>query len=106
MHNSLNYRLIAANALVYLLILYFIAHSFTGDRGLIAYSNYRKQFKELQAQSQDIEHELEELNNKVLLLNSKSVNLDLVEELAKKNLGYAHRKEKILMVDFVQQPAK
>jgi cell division protein FtsB len=103
MQNSLNYRLIAANALVYLLIFYFIAHSFTGDRGLIAYSNYRKQFKELNLKSQAIEQELAVLDNKVVLLNSKSLDLDLVEELAKKNLGYAHRKEKVIMIDFTQK---
>jgi cell division protein FtsB len=103
MQNSLNYRLIAANTLVYLLIFYFIAHSFTGDRGLIAFSNYRKQFKELHLRSQAIEQELTVLNNKVALLNSKSLDLDLAEELAKKKLGYADKKEKVIMIEFTRK---
>lgn len=80
-----------------LLILYFIYHSFSGDRGIFVYLKLKAQYEELQNELELVRSQRLDLEHKVNLLQNNSLDLDILEEQVKANLGYVKENEVVYM---------
>jgi cell division protein FtsB len=92
-------RFIIANALMLLAIMYFVYHSLSGERGIVAYFKLKS---ELQKQTKVLEVLTEErtlLDEKVKNLNPNSLDLDYVDEVARLNLGMIGEGEVVINLD-------
>ena len=76
---------------------YFIYHTIAGKRGVIVMIEQSKEFAELEKQLENIRADKITLENKVKHLKPESLDLDLVEEQAKKELGFANQQEEIVI---------
>lgn len=92
-------RFIIANAVMLLAIMYFVYHSLSGERGIVAYFKLKS---ELQKQTKVLEVLTEErtlLDEKVKNLNPNSLDLDYVDEVARLNLGMIGEGEVVINLD-------
>ena len=71
----------------------------SGGRGILAYLTLNSQISTLHADLDLIRAERLNLEHKVNLLKSDSLDLDLVEEQAKIVLGYAKKNEQIFIYE-------
>lgn len=102
MSNFIRTKLLSKNLLfniIFLLLaLYFIFHSIYGDRGLISYLRLNKKLSQANLELNDLQAKRARLEHKAALLRSDSLDLDILEEQAKKILGLASSKERIFKV--------
>lgn len=82
-----------------LVIGYFSYHMFSGSRGIIAFLKLNSKIASLQTELDNVRAERLTLEHKANLLKPDSLDLDLVEEQAKKILGYAKTKEILFIED-------
>lgn len=75
---------------------YFAFHLVTGERGLLAYVRLKNEIDETQKKSAAVQEKKIELSKNVAGLRDNSLNLDLLEELARKDLGYSKKDEVVL----------
>lgn len=75
---------------------YFAFHLVTGERGLLAYVRLKNEMENTRKESQLVQNQKLELSKNVAGLRDDSLNLDLVEELARKDLGYSKKDEVVL----------
>jgi len=82
-----------SSLLLALMFFYFSFHLVSGERGLLAYAKLKG---EIDARQQEQHATLEEkglLAHRVIGLRSESLDLDLLEEVAREDLGYSKRNE-------------
>lgn len=72
---------------------YFAFHLITGERGLLAYVQLKGELLEAKSKSTAIHEAKLDLANKVGGLRTESLNLDLLEEVARRDLGYSRKDE-------------
>jgi len=75
---------------------YFAFHLVTGERGLIAYVHLKNEMENVQKKANVVQVKKLELSKNVAGLRDDSLNLDLLEELARKDLGYSRKDEVVL----------
>ena len=78
-------------------ISYFGFHLIQGDRGLRAWQALEQNLKNLEANYTELNQNHHQLENKVRLLRADNLCPDLLEEQAKKTLGYIHPQEVMVM---------
>lgn len=71
----------------------------SGGRGMIAYFKLNSQISALHSELETVRAERLTIEHKANLLKPDSLDLDLLEEQAKKNLGYARPKESLFIND-------
>ncbi len=79
--------------------LYFIFHLVTGERGLLAYLAIRKELDTAQSMLTALEDEQRALERDVSLLRDTPVDLDMLEERARIELGFVRPDEMIIVYD-------
>ena len=89
----------AAPIIGLLAICYFSYHLVEGDRGLFAYLKLQNDIRKAEAEYQITEMERERLEKRVKLLDSKNLDLDMLEERAREVLGLAHPDEVVIYTD-------
>lgn len=94
-NKSYKVRNIVLTFIMSFLILYFIYHSFSGERGVFVYLKLGTQYKELQNELESTRAERLAIEHKVNLLQNNSLDLDLLEEQAKSVLSYAKENEDV-----------
>jgi cell division protein FtsB len=67
---------------------YFAFHTVQGDHGLIALSQTQNQIRQAEATLAALESERDHLDKKVARLRPDQLDLDLLDEEARKSLGY------------------
>lgn len=82
-----------------MLILYFIYHSFYGNRGFWVFLNLNSEYTKLQNELDFIRAKRLELEQKVNLLKEDSLDLDVLEERVKDVLPYAKENEEVYFFD-------
>jgi cell division protein FtsB len=87
-----------------LAILYFAWHTIQGRHGLRAYMEYGSRLGSLEAQAASTRATREQLENQRRLLQSRAVDPDYLDELARKKLNYMTEDEKV--VDLPAQPKR
>ncbi|MBI1274870.1 hypothetical protein GC177_02730 [bacterium] len=69
-----------------------------GDRGFLALVRKQHQEAAIQTEADTATKQRLEMDSKVKLLQDGSLDLDMLEEQAKKNLGYAHPDERVILL--------
>lgn len=78
-----------------LMFFYFSFHLVSGERGLLAYAKLKS---EIDAKNQEVASLVDEkhvLAHRVLGMRSDNLDLDLLEEVAREDLGYSKQNEVI-----------
>jgi cell division protein FtsB len=78
------------------IFLYFLYYTIFGSQGVIKYFQLKSQLQEKQLIENDLKNKIQ--NKKALIdaMNLKSLDLDLLDEETRKNLGYAGENEIVI----------
>ncbi|MDR0968149.1 MAG: septum formation initiator family protein [Holosporaceae bacterium] len=93
-----NIRSIAANAIWLAIAAYFIFHLFTGARGAVSLAKLSKKVVVLEKELRDLKEENEFLENKINLMRSDNLDLDLLEEQAMSVVGFANTNDVVVLL--------
>ena len=77
--------------------LYFIFHLVTGERGLLAYMAIQRELNDATAILADLETARLELERDVVLLHDTPIDVDMLEERARIELGFVRDDEMIIL---------
>ena len=80
-----------------LLLLYIIFHTVYGNRGIISYYMVRSEVNELSDQSEAVAFERLIIEKQVKDLNSRNVDKDFLDEIARRELLLSDPNEKIII---------
>lgn len=80
-------------------IFYLAFHALNGERGFYAYLKQSRNLESSQTELAALKAEREALENRVHLLGDESLDLDLLDEEARRKLGTAKDTEVMLLVD-------
>jgi cell division protein FtsB len=83
------FRGLALHAVAASLIGYFAMQAFHGNYGLEARKGYEEDITRLTSERDELQDERKELERRVALLRPESIDPDMVEELARRDLGFA-----------------
>jgi len=89
----------AAPALAALVIANFAGYALLGPNGLFAWGDYARLQEERQVELARLDQERRQLANRVALLDPRSVDPDLADELVRRNTGQIREDEHILPLD-------
>lgn len=95
--SALRKKKVATIALLGVLVLYLTYNILSGDRGILSLFKLTKQHKILEKEVRILEEEKRILQSKVNRMKPESLDLDLLEEQARKNLGYAKKGETVYL---------
>lgn len=84
-----------ATIFVTALIVYFIYHVLSGNRGVIKLFKLQKESEVLQSQMVDLGKEKSRYEKNVEMMKSGAVNKDMLDEQVRENLGYVGKNEKV-----------
>lgn len=79
------------------ILLYFIFHAIYGNRGILAYYSLSNQIEEAEKELDLVKAEKMEIEHKVNSMRSESLDPDMLDEEARKNLGVAGSREKAFL---------
>lgn len=77
------------------IFIYLTYHALNGERGIIALVNLSNKFNKLENNLEQVRAQRIYLEHKVNLLRSESLDLDLLDEQARKILGYSKETEAV-----------
>ena len=77
-------------------ILYFFYYALFGNKGLVRYFQLKKEFHKKELVREGLENKMNEKQHLVNGMGLESLDLDLLDEEARKNLGYAHTNEIVI----------
>ncbi|MDX1580869.1 MAG: septum formation initiator family protein [Alphaproteobacteria bacterium] len=83
---------------VMLMVVYFGYHAVQGELGLVSYLKLQQQITELEAEAAVVAEERGALEQRVALMRSGNIDPDLLDEQARKTLGYA-REDEVVLID-------
>lgn len=92
--------------IVFLIFIYFSFYTINGERGLLRYMYLSKEIKYAQSIADKYSAEKKLLEQKVRLLSSNSLDLDMLEERTREILNYAADDEFVLLDDFNEIKSK
>ena len=78
---------------------YFAYHLVHGDRGLVAWHGLQQQVAASRLEAAAVREEREQLEQRVELLNPKSVDRDMVDEWSRRLLNYGLPNERVIPLD-------
>jgi cell division protein FtsB len=78
-------------------LLYFIFHAIYGNRGILAYYSLSHQIEEAEKELDVVKAETMEIDHKVNSMRPESLDPDMLDEQARKNLGVASSTEKAFL---------
>jgi cell division protein FtsB len=98
--NSLNNsKKIILNALLSLLLIYFVFHSIYGNRGVIAYFTLNQRLEKAHSDLESLRAQRIELEHRVKLLRPESLDRDMLDQEARRVLGVASPKEQVFTIN-------
>lgn len=74
-------------------------HIFTGKRNILNYINIQKEVTAKKEQLKNLTKRNEKLKNKIDRLSDESIDLDLLDEVAREVLEKSNEKENIIIMD-------
>ena len=90
---SVDVKVILINSFIFFLIAYFSYHSLSGARGLIAFYKLKKEVAVQSRVLLNLKSESEALEQKVKMLHPEKVDVDFIDELARRELGMLSKDE-------------
>ena len=101
-NNQPSFRKVFGPVLAFLITFYFVYHIFQGERGIISWFVLSKKVQHEENKLDQLIEQKEQIARRVSLLNPNSIDLDLLEELARKLLNYS-KKNEIIVYDKTPQ---
>lgn len=98
-------RLLAGPAIGLLLIAFFAYHVLHGDRGIQAWREMEDEYDRALAERDRLQAERQVLEHRVRLLRPESLDADLLEEMARRNLGLGHADDIVIFPGDAPQDA-
>ena len=92
-------KTVAWRALAIMIIGVFAGYALFGANGVLAWGDYSQRLEARKAELSRLAQEKARLANRVSLLNPKSANPDMVDELVRRDLGLAQPDEVIIPLD-------
>ena len=92
-------RRAALPALAFLIIANFVGYAVIGDNGVLSWGDYRRQKAERAVVLARLEAERARLSHRADLLDPRSADPDLVEELVRRDLGLVRPDEVVIRTD-------
>ncbi len=89
-------RTIFLQACLGLVLVYFAYHALAGEQGLARWTQLQKTEKQLLVDRARLQDEKRKLEGRISRLQASNLDLDYVEELARRKLAYARKNEVIL----------
>ena len=80
------------------LLFYFIFHIISGARGAISWAKLTKEVIKVEKELEELKEENEFLANKINLIRSDNLDLDLLEEQARNILGFAYENDIVVLL--------
>jgi len=80
------------------LIIYVGYHAVNGDHGLITWYRLNMQINDLKAEQAQVSAELSVMQRRTTLLKPDSLDPDLLDERAREILGYADRRDLVILL--------
>lgn len=77
-------------------VVYLVFHLFSGERGLYALLKENRKLEILRAELKDVQAKNEEMDRRVKGMSNGSLDLDMVDEEARRVLGSASRNEVVI----------
>ncbi|PCJ29631.1 MAG: hypothetical protein COA94_00865 [Rickettsiales bacterium] len=84
-----------SNALILLMLLYFVFHSIYGSRGILAYFTLQAELESSHKKLELLRAERLEVENRTKLLRPGSLDRDMLDEKTRNVLGLSSPKEKL-----------
>lgn len=78
---------------------YIVYHIFTGKRNILNYISIQKEVAAKKEHLKDLTKRNEKLKNKIDRLSDESIDLDLLDEVAREVLEKSNEKENIILID-------
>lgn len=94
--SSLTWKKVCGPILAFFVTFYFAYHIFQGERGVISWFIISKQVREDEEKLKTLQMQKEYMQRRIGLLNPSSIDLDMLEELARKLLNYSKENEIII----------
>ena len=76
---------------------YFVFHAFHGDHGVLAHMRLERQAETLAKELELVRGEREAIETRVVLLRPQSLDPDMLEERARRNVNYAHPNDLVIL---------
>lgn len=86
-------------ALFLVIFSYIVYHIFTGKRNILNYIDIQKEVAAKKDQLKNLTKRNEKLKNKIDRLSDESIDLDLLDEVAREVLEKSNEKESIIIMD-------
>lgn len=86
---------IITNCFFFLVVIYFTFHAINGDRGVLSMVALEKELAIARAELQDVSSERHALQNRVEKFRPNHIDPDLLDEQARKVIGYARPNEEV-----------
>jgi cell division protein FtsB len=78
------------------LVIYFFYYTVFGEKGVIKYFSLQKELQHKNQTMGSLQNKMQNKQNMVDGMNSQSLDLDLLDEESRKNLGYAKKNEIVI----------
>lgn len=85
----------ALNAVILLMLMYFVFHAIYGTRGVVAYFRLQSELEESHQKLAALRAERLEIENKTKLLRPGSLDKDMLDETTRDVLGVSSSKEEV-----------
>lgn len=89
-------QIFIATAITIAVVLYFIYYALFGGKGLVRYFQIKKELQQKELVKEGLENKMIGKQNMVNGMSVESLDLDLLDEEARKNLGYAGKEEIVI----------
>jgi cell division protein FtsB len=93
---SSTWKKVLGPILAFFVTFYFAYHIFQGERGVIFWFIISKKVREDEEKLKNLQTQKEYMQRRIGLLNPSSIDLDMLEELARKLLNYSKENEIIV----------
>ncbi len=87
-------------------VLYFTYYALFGDKGLVRYFEIKKELRQKELVKDGLENKMENKQNMVDGMSVESLDLDLLDKEARKNLGYAGKGEIVIYDEKEEEETK
>jgi len=89
-------QIFVASAITISIVLYFIYYTLFGNKGVIQYFRLTKELAKKERVKKELENKMENKQHLINGMGTESLDLDLLDEEARKNLGYANKDEIVI----------
>ncbi len=105
-HFSLNKNVFIFIVVACCLSLYFCYYSFFGEKGFLVYLKINQELQNREIIKTQLEEKMQTQKNLVKGMSLESLDLDLLDEEARRNLGYAGKEEIVIYNDSKESSPK